>query len=189
MQRLKERIMADGVVKGDDILKVDNFLNHQLDVDFLNEIGREFWEHFKDKGITRILTIEASGIAVAAITAQYFHVPVVFAKKVDSKNLDDEVYISQVHSFTKDRSYEIKVSKKYLLSSDRVLIIDDFLAQGKAVMGLKDIIEQAGATLVGAGIVVEKGFQPGGVKLRRAGVDLHSLVIIKEMKDGRIVFA
>lgn len=189
MQQLKERILSDGLVKGDDILKVDNFLNHQLDVDFLNEIGQEFWSYFQDKGVTRILTIEASGIAVAAIAAQYFHVPVVFAKKVESRNLDEEVYVSKVYSFTKDRSYEIKVSKRYLQPSDRVLIIDDFLAKGKAVLGLKDIIEQAGATLVGAGIVIEKGFQQGGQALRAAGVDVYSLAIIERMKDGKIIFA
>jgi xanthine phosphoribosyltransferase len=189
MQKLKEKILREGRVQGDHILKVDNFLNHQVDVDFLNEIGQEFAKRFTDAGITKILTIEASGIAVAAITAQYFRVPVVFAKKAQSKNLDQDVYRSQVFSFTKDQTYQIMVSSKYLEQEDRVLIIDDFLANGQAALGLKDIVEQSGAELVGIGIVIEKGFQPGGQILREAGIRVESLAVIQSMVEGQIVFA
>lgn len=189
MQKLKEKILREGRVQGDHILKVDNFLNHQVDVDFLNEIGQEFARRFTGAGITKILTIEASGIAVAAITAQYFRVPVVFAKKAQSKNLDQDVYRSQVFSFTKDQTYQIMVSCKYLEQEDRVLIIDDFLANGQAALGLKDIVEQSGAELVGIGIVIEKGFQPGGQILREAGIRVESLAVIQSMVEGQIVFA
>lgn len=189
MQKLKEKIISEGQVQGSNILKVDNFLNHQLDVEFLNEIGREFARRFKDQDISKILTIEASGIAVAAITAQYFKVPVVFAKKTESKNLDQTVYKTEVFSFTKDKTYQIMVSSKYLDKPDRVLIIDDFLANGRAALGLKDIVEQAGANLVGIGVVIEKGFQPGGKILRESGIKVESLAIIKVMAEGHIVFA
>lgn len=189
MQKLKEKIISEGQVQGSNILKVDNFLNHQLDVEFLNEIGREFARRFIDQDISKILTIEASGIAVAAITAQYFKVPVVFAKKTESKNLDQTVYKTEVFSFTKDKTYQIMVSSKYLGKQDRVLIIDDFLANGRAALGLKDIVEQAGANLVGIGVVIEKGFQPGGKILREAGIKVQSLAIIKLMAEGQIVFA
>ncbi|MGI6422129.1 MAG: xanthine phosphoribosyltransferase [Syntrophomonadaceae bacterium] len=188
MQTLKEKILTEGKVLSNDILKVDNFLNHQLDVDFINEIGREFARRFKEEEISKILTIEASGIAVAALTAQYFKVPVVFAKKAESKNLDEEVYKSEVFSFTKDKNYSIMVSKKYLNPEDRVLIIDDFLANGRAALGLKDIVEQAGARLVGIGIVIEKGFQSGGKILRKSGIRVESLAIINTMSPGHIVF-
>ncbi|KUG02559.1 xanthine phosphoribosyltransferase [hydrocarbon metagenome] len=188
MQRLKEKIEKEGSVQGSDILKVDNFLNHQVDVNFLNEIGLEFARRFQDADISKILTIEASGIAVAAITAQYFKVPVVFAKKTESKNLDQTVYRSEVFSFTKDKTYQIMVSSKYLDSSDRVLIIDDFMANGRAALGLKEIVEQAGSYLVGIGIVIEKGFQPGGKILREAGIRVESLAIIKNMSEGKILF-
>ncbi len=188
MERLKEKIEKEGSVQGSNILKVDNFLNHQVDVNFLNEIGREFARRFQDAGISKILTIEASGIAVAAITAQYFGVPVVFAKKTESKNLDQTVYKSEVFSFTKDKTYTIMVSSKYLDSQDRILIIDDFLANGRAALGLRDIVEQAGADLVGIGIVIEKGFQPGGKILRKAGIRVESLAIVKTMAEGRIIF-
>ncbi len=189
MQKLKEKIISEGQVQGSNILKVDNFLNHQLDVEFLNEIGREFARRFIDQDISKILTIEASGIAVAAITAQYFKVPVVFAKKTESKNLDQTVYKTEVFSFTKDKTYQIMVSSKYLDKPDRVLIIDDFLANGRAALGLKDIVEQAGANLVGIGVVIEKGFQPGGKILRESGIKVESLAIIKLMAEGQIVFA
>ncbi|SHH22902.1 xanthine phosphoribosyltransferase [Thermosyntropha lipolytica DSM 11003] len=188
MELLKRKILEEGEVIGEDILKVDSFLNHQLDIEFLNEVGREFWYRFKDEKVTRILTIESSGIAIAAITAQYFKVPVVFAKKNISRNLDTEIYTSEVFSFTKGTTYQIKVAKRYITSQDRILIIDDFLANGRAVLGLKDIIEQAGAYLVGVGIVIEKGFQQGGKTLREAGVNLHSLAIVDSMRDGKIVF-
>jgi xanthine phosphoribosyltransferase len=188
MEKLKKKILSEGRVVGDDILKVDNFLNHQLDIVFLNEIGKEFKNRFKNDEITKILTIEASGIAIASIAAQYFNVPVVFAKKVESKNLDKETYQSDVYSFTKGKTYKIRVSKKYLNKEDKILIIDDFLANGKALLGLKDLVEQANATFVGAGIVIEKGFQKGGDSVRESGIRVESLAIIDSMKNGEIIF-
>ncbi len=188
MEALKRKIVDEGQIIGDNILKVDNFLNHQLDVSFLNKVGLEFYEHFKHLGVTKILTIEASGIAVACLTAQHFEVPVVFAKKSEAKNLDADIYESEVHSFTRGVTYKIKVAQKYINSGDKVLIIDDFLANGRAVLGLKDIIEQAGATLVGVGIVIEKGFQEGGQILRDKGINLVSLAIIDDMKDEQVWF-
>lgn len=188
MELLKKTIIEKGRIKGDDILKVDNFLNHQIDVNLLNEIGKEFKNLFADKKVTKILTIEASGIAIACIAAQYFNVPVVFAKKTESKNLDNETYESDVYSFTKGKTYKIKVSKKYLTRSDNVLIIDDFLANGHAALGLTDIIEQAGASLSGIGIVIEKGFQEGGNLLKNKGINLKSLAIIESLKNGEITF-
>lgn len=188
MQQLKQRILEDGKIVGQDVLKVDNFLNHQIDVNLFNEIGKEFKNRFKDKKITRILTIEASGIGIACITAQYFNVPVVFAKKTESKNLDKETYESEVYSFTKDKTYKIRVSKKYIQPEDHVLIIDDFLANGRAVLGLKAIVDDAGATLEGVGIVIEKGFQEGGKLLREKGIMVDSLAVIKSMEGGKIEF-
>lgn len=188
MQLLKQRILENGRVVGKDVLKVDSFLNHQIDVNLFNEIGKEFKERFKDKPITKILTIEASGIGIACITAQYFNVPVVFAKKTESKNLDKETYESEVYSFTKDKNYKIRVSKKYIQPEDHVLIIDDFLANGRAVLGLKEIVDSAGATLEGTGIVIEKGFQEGGKLLREKGISVSSLAIIKSMENGKIEF-
>lgn len=188
MQLLKEMIQTKGRVIGDNILKVDNFLNHQIDVAILNEIGKEFKKLYQNEAITKILTIEASGIAVACIAAQYFNVPVLFAKKTESKNLDEDTYDSQVYSFTKDRYYQIKVSKRYLGEDDKVLIIDDFLANGHAVMGLSDIVAKAKAELVGVGIVIEKGFQEGGKLIRSKGIRVNSLAIIKSMKQGNIEF-
>lgn len=188
MEALKQKIIDEGEIIGDNILKVDNFLNHQLDVSFLNKVGLEFYEHFKDLGVTKILTIEASGIAVACLTAQYFELPVVFAKKSEAKNLDSDTYESEVHSFTRGLTYKIRVAKKYINPGDKVLIIDDFLANGRAVLGLKDIIQQAGAALVGVGIVIEKGFQNGGQMLRDKGVNLVSLAIIDAMQEGQLIF-
>ncbi|TCL73146.1 xanthine phosphoribosyltransferase [Hydrogenispora ethanolica] len=188
MQLLKDMIVTKGRVDSEHILKVDGFLNHQIDVQFLNEIGKEFKERFKDQPVTKILTIEASGIAVACMVAQYFEVPVIFAKKTESKNLDAATYESQVYSFTKDRYYKIRVSKRYLGSEDKVLIIDDFLANGQAVLGLKEIVDQAGAELVGVGIVIEKGFQQGGKLVRDQGIRVESLAIIESMKPGEVVF-
>lgn len=188
MELLRQRIINDGKVIGTDILKVDSFLNHQLDVGLLYEIGREFKRRFEGGRVTKILTVEASGIAVACIAALHFNVPVVFAKKTEARNLDSETYECDVFSFTKNKSYRIRVSKKYLKPGDRVLILDDFLANGKAVFGLKDIVEQAGAELAGIGIVIEKGFQDGGRLLREVGVRLESLAVIASMQQGTIVF-
>ena len=185
---LKKRIVEDGRVIGDDILKVDMFLNHQIDVGLLQEIGIEFKRRFADTEVTKILTIEASGIGIACITAQYFSVPVVFAKKGLHRNVGDNVYSADVYSFTKDITTTITVSKGYIHKEDKILIIDDFLANGAAATGLIDIINQADATLAGVGIVIEKGFQPGRRLLESAGVRLESLAVIKSMNNGKIVF-
>ncbi|MCX7709346.1 MAG: xanthine phosphoribosyltransferase [Clostridia bacterium] len=188
MELLKQRILKDGRIIGQDILKVDSFLNHQIDVKLYNEIGKEFKKLFSNKDITKILTIEASGIGIACIAAQYFDVPVVFAKKTESRNLDSDTYESEVHSFTKGKSYKIRVSKKYIDSSDKILIMDDFLANGKAVLGLKDIVDQAEAALAGVGVVIEKGFQDGGKTLRDMGLNVQSLAIVQSMEGGVIQF-
>ena len=189
MRLLEERIKEDGQVRPGNILKVDSFLNHQLDVSMLEQLGKEFFERFKDKGITRILTIEASGIALACLAAQYFKVPVVFAKKAKSKNLDGELYTSTVHSFTYGKDFTVTLSKKFLTKDDTVLLIDDFLAVGKAMRGLIDICGQAEANIAGIGIAIEKGFQSGGKELREMGFDVYSLAIIDEMDDeGNISF-
>lgn len=188
MKLLKEKILKDGVVREGNILKVDNFLNHQIDIEFMNEIGKEFYRLFADKNITKILTIEASGIAIASITAQYFNVPVLFAKKAKSKNIDGDLYTSVVKSYTYGKEYTITVAKKFLGSEERVLIIDDFLANGAALNGLIDVVKQAGASVEGLGIVIEKGFQHGGDKLREEGYNLHSLAIVESMDNCEIVF-
>lgn len=190
MRLLEERIQKDGIVKEGNVLKVDSFLNHQMDVDLFNEMGKEFKRLFKDKPINKILTIEASGIGIACVVAQSFHVPVVFAKKAQSINLDGEMYTSKVESFTKKRVYDIIVSKKYLTADDHVLIIDDFLANGCAVMGLIDLINDAGATVEGVGIAIEKGFQPGGKMIREKGIQLESLAIVDAMnaETGELTF-
>ena len=189
MKFLEDRIRREGQIRPGNILKVDCFLNHQLDVTLLDEIGRAFYEKYKDRGITRILTIEASGIAIACMTARYFNVPVVFAKKAKSKNLDGDVYTSVVHSFTYGRDYDITLAKKFLGPQDTVLLVDDFLAVGKAMNGMLDICRQASAHVAGIGIAIEKGFQSGGAALRQAGYDLTSLAIVDSMgDDGSIVF-
>lgn len=188
MELLKERILRDGTVRPGNILKVDSFLNHQMDIDLLNEIGKEFHRRFAGENITRILTIEASGIGIACIAAQYFHVPVVFAKKSQSKNLDGDLYTTRVVSYTHKKTYDVIVSKKFLKPEDRVLILDDFLANGCAVEGLLDLIQQAGAACAGVGIVIEKGFQPGGKALRERGINLQSLAIIDSMTDNSLCF-
>lgn len=188
MDLLKERILRDGTVRPGNILKVDSFLNHQMDIDLLNEIGKEFYRIFGQENITRILTIEASGIGIACIAAQYFHVPVVFAKKSQSKNLDGDLYTTKVVSYTHKKTYDVIVSKKFLKPDDRVLILDDFLANGCAVEGLLDLLDQAGASCAGVGIVIEKGFQEGGRALRARGVNLHSLAIIDSMTDDSLCF-
>ena len=181
MELLKERIRRDGKVKGTDVLKVDSFLNHQMDVELFAEIGKEFKRRFAGCEINKILTIEASGIGIACVAAQYFHVPVVFAKKSQSANIDGDVYTTKVESFTHKRVYDIIVSKKFLNENDRVLIIDDFLAKGSALNGLCHLIHSSGATLVGAGIAIEKGFQEGGHLIRSQGVRVESLAIIDSM--------
>ena len=190
MELLKERIRRDGVVKGTDVLKVDSFLNHQMDIALFEEIGREFHRRFGGCGVNKILTIEASGIGIACITAQHFNVPVVFAKMSKTKNIAGEVYTSRVVSYTHGREYDIMVSKRFLGPADRVLLIDDFLANGAALLGLAEIVEASGATLVGAGIVIEKGFQPGGKLVRGRGIRVESLAVIASMdeKNG-ITFA
>ncbi len=190
MKLLEERISKDGVVKKGNVLKVDSFLNHQLDIKLYNEMGKEFKRLFEDKNITKILTIEASGIGIAAITAQYFDVPVVFAKKSQSINLDGSTYNTKIQSFTHNRVYDVIVSKKYLSSDDHVLIIDDFLANGCAVNGLIEIIESSGASIEGIGIAIEKGFQDGGKSLRERGYQVESLAIVESMNDetGEIIF-
>ncbi len=190
MKLLEERIRRDGNVKPGNVLKVDSFLNHQMDVELYNEMGKEFRRLFPSEKINKILTIEAPGIGIACIAAQYFHVPVVFAKKSQSINLDGEQYSTRIESFTHKRVYDVIVSKKYLQKGDRVLIIDDFLANGCAVAGLIDLIESAGAEIEGVGIAVEKGFQEGGRLLRGRGIRVESLAIVESMDDktGEIVF-
>lgn len=187
MELLKQRIKKDGMVIGDKILKVDSFLNHQIDINLYNEIGKEFKRRFEKTNITKILTIEASGIGIACITAQYFNVPVVFAKKHTASNMDKENYESEVYSFTKEQNYNIRVSKKYINSDDSILIIDDFLAMGSAVNGLVDIAKQAGAEVAGVGIVIEKGFQNGRKSIEELGIRVESLAIIEDMKDGKVI--
>ena len=188
MKALEERILKDGQVRPGNILKVDNFLNHQIDIQFMNEIGKEFKRVFAEKNVTKIMTIEASGIAIAAITAQYFNVPVVFAKKAQSINLDGSLYTTKVKSYTHQKTYDVILSKKFLSPDDHVLIVDDFLANGCAVEGLIDIIQTAGATLEGVGIVIEKGFQVGGKELRARGINVRSLAIIESMSDDSLEF-
>lgn len=188
LQLLEDRIREQGEVIGDDIVKVDMFLNHRIDVDLLCEIGKEFRRLFPSEKINKILTIEASGIGIACIAAQYFGVPVVFAKKGIHRNVGNDIYTGEVFSFTKNQTTQIGVSKKYITAEDRVLIIDDFLANGAAVKGLIGICKQAGAEVEGIGICIEKGFQPGGKELREMGYHLESLAIIKSIDDGKITF-
>ena len=188
MQLLKETIARYGMGIGDEIVKVDNFLNHRIDVALSTEIGKAFYEAFKDEQVDLILTVEASGIATAITTAQAFgNIPVVFAKKGDHRNVGNDVYSADVYSFTHQKMNTIRVSRKYLPAGSRVLIIDDFLANGEAIHGMRSIIEQAGCTLVGAGVCVEKGFQPGGQQLRDAGLKVVSLAIVDAIDDGKII--
>ena len=190
MKLLKERILKDGIVKAGGVLKVDSFLNHQIDVSLYREIGKEFRRRFDGMGINKILTIEASGIGIACVTAEAFgDCPVVFAKKAESKNLDGELYTTKVTSFTKGREYNVIVSKKFIGKGDKVLVIDDFLANGCALIGLMELVEQSGAELVGAGIVIEKGFQRGGEIIRQKGIRLESLAIVESMdEENGVVF-
>lgn len=191
LKLLENRIVKDGIVKPGNVLKVDSFLNHQMDISLFNDMGKEFKRLFNDTPINKILTIEASGIGIACIAAQYFdNVPVVFAKKSQTVNIDGEVYSTKIESFTHKRVYDVILSKKYLSSKDHVLIIDDFLANGCALNGLLDIAQKAGATVEGVGIAVEKGFQRGGELIRQKGIRVESLAIIESMDadSGNIVF-
>ena len=190
MELLKERIRKDGKVKEGNVLKVDSFLNHQMDVALFHEIGLEFKRRVEGEEINKILTIEASGIGIACVVAEVFQVPVVFAKKTQTKNIAGDVYTTKVESFTHGRVYDIIVSKQFLGKGDKVLIIDDFLANGKALEGLSQLIQDSGAELVGAGIVIEKGFQVGGDLIRSKGIHLESLAIVESMdeKTGEIKF-
>ena len=183
MELLKERIRKDGKVKGTDVLKVDSFLNHQMDVELFAEIGKEFKRRFAGCEINKILTIEASGIGIACVAAQYFHCPVIFAKKTQTKNIAGEVYTSKVESFTHGRVYDIIVAKELLGPGDKVLLIDDFLANGAALEGLAQLVKDAGAELVGAGIVIEKAFQPGGDRLRAKGLRIEALARVQSMNE------
>lgn len=189
MKLLEDRILKDGHIGEENVLKVDSFLNHQIDVSFVCELGKEFYRLFKDENITKILTIEASGIGIACLTAQYFNVPVVFAKKTKTINIYSDTYNATVHSYTHKRDYDIVVSKDFLNKDDNVLIIDDFLAKGSALTALLMLIEKAGAKTAGAGIVIEKAYQGGGNLVRDMGVRVESLAKIKSIskKDG-IVF-
>lgn len=190
MNCLEERILKDGVVKEGNILKVDSFLNHQMDVKLFDEMAIEYQKRFEGKEINKILTIEASGIGIASVVALRFGVPVVFAKKTQSVNLDGEMYTAEVESFTHKNINNVIVSKKFIGPEDKVLIIDDFLANGCALMGLIQIVQQAGATVAGIGIAIEKGFQPGGQIIRNLGYQLESLAIVESMdaKTGTVVF-
>lgn len=190
MKLLEERIRKDGTVKAGNVLKVDSFLNHQMDIDLFNEMGKEWARLFADRKITKILTVEASGIGIACVAAQHFHVPVVFAKKSQSVNIDGEVYSTKIESFTHKRVYDVIVSRKFLHPEDHILIIDDFLANGCALEGLIDIVNKAGATVEGVGIAVEKGFQKGGDLIRSKGIRVESLAIVESMDDktGEITF-
>ena len=189
MKLLEDRIRKDGVVREGNILKVDSFVNHQIDVGFIAELAKEFKRRYEGEEITKILTIEASGIGIACIVAMEFGVPVVFAKKTATVNIGGDVYTSQVESFTHKRHYDIIVSKDFLKPGDKVLIIDDFLAMGSALHGLIELIRAAGATIVGAGIVIEKAYQEGGKQIREMGVRVESLARIESMDNGAIVFA
>lgn len=190
MKLLEERIRKVGTVKAGNVLKVDSFLNHQMDIDLFNEMGKEWARLFADRKITKILTVEASGIGIACVAAQHFHVPVVFAKKSQSVNIDGEVYSTKIESFTHKRVYDVIVSKKFLHPEDHILIIDDFLANGCALEGLIDIVNKAGASVEGVGIAVEKGFQKGGDLIRSKGIRVESLAIVESMDDktGEITF-
>ena len=191
LKLLEDRIVKDGIVKPGNVLKVDSFLNHQMDISLFNDMGKEFKRLFNDTPINKILTIEASGIGIACVAAQYFdNVPVVFAKKSQTVNIDGEVYSTKIESFTHKRVYDVIISKKYLSSKDHVLIIDDFLANGCALNGLLDIAQKAGATVEGVGIAVEKGFQRGGELIRQKGIRVESLAINESIDadSGNIVF-
>lgn len=188
MKALHDKIRKEGVIIGEEILKVDSFLNHQLDVAFLDEVAKTFYEKFSDRQVDKILTVEVSGIAIATLVAQYFEVPVVFAKKLASKTMKGEMYEAEVHSFTKKINYSIRIAKKYLKKDEHVLLIDDFLAKGQAALGLVHICQEAGAVVEGIGVVIEKDFQQGGALLREQGLNLVSLARIVHMNNSEIEF-
>ena len=188
MKLLEDRIVNEGVVKSGDILKVDMFLNHLMDIRLYRAMAEEWKRLYEGEEVTKILTIEASGIGMAALAGEVFDVPVLFAKKAQTSNIDGDVYSSKVYSYTHNREYTIRVSKQFLSPEDKVLIIDDFLANGKALLGLIDIVHQAGATVTGCGIAIEKAYQPGGEAVRSTGVRVESLAKIKEMSEDGIVF-
>lgn len=188
MKLLEDRIRREGIVKDGDILKVDSFLNHQMDPALFREMAKEWHRRFADAGVTKILTIEASGIGLACITAEEFGCRAVFAKKSSGRNMDSDVYSTKIVSFTKGKEFDVIVSKRYLGPEDRVLILDDFLANGCALEGLMDLVRQSGATLCGCGIAIEKGFQGGGAKIRARGIQLESLAILLDMEGGELVF-
>lgn len=188
MEFLKKKIREEGIVIGEDILKVDSILNHQMDIELFMKIGEAFYERFKNANINKILTIEASGIGIAAIAATYFKVPVVFAKKSQSRILNGTTYSSEVYSFTKQQSFHIHVSDRFLSQDDQVLIIDDFLANGQAALGLIELVKAAKGSCVGVGIVIEKGFQDGGKLLRDQGIRVESLAIVDRFTNGEIRF-
>lgn len=187
MNSLHSKIMSDARIIGTSIIKVDNFLNHQVDCGLMKEIAEQFKERFKDQRIDKVLTAEVSGIAIGAIVALELGVPLLFARKVVSQNLDENTYEAKVHSYTKNIDYTFRVSKNYLLPGENVLIVDDFLANGQAIEGLASIVKQAGAKLVGAGIVIEKGFQSGGTELRSQGIRVESLAIVDRIENGKPV--
>ena len=189
MRLLKEKIKNEGIVLNNSILKVDAFLNHQIDPELMMELGREFGKRFADKKVTKILTVESSGIAVALTTALFFHVPVVFARKQKPSTMNENLYSTKVFSFTKNVTNNVSVSKKFLPPGENILILDDFLANGEAAMGLVDLVHQAGSNVVGIGIVIEKSFQPGRNRLIEAGYQVESLARIKAFEKGQIVFA
>lgn len=189
MRQLKDKILQEGSVLSDTVLKVDSFLNHQIDPNLMKEVGYEFARRFENEGVTRILTIESSGIAPAVMAGLKLDIPVVFARKRKSLTLQNDLYVAKVHSFTKNVTSEICVSKNFITKDDRILIIDDFLANGQAVLGLQEMIEQAGAVCVGAGIVIEKGFQDGGDLLRKSGLRVESLAIVQSLSDKSVTFA
>lgn len=188
MKALEDKILREGTILPGNILKVGSFLNHQIDADFMMEIGQEIARLFANDGVTKVLTIEASGIAVALAAGAALHVPMLFAKKHSTSNISGEIYKAKVHSYTHNTDYHVAVEAQFLQPTDRVLIVDDFLANGKAILGLTEVIEQAGATLVGAAIAIEKGFQKGGEELRNRNIRIESLAIIESMTDTDITF-
>lgn len=188
MKVLKTKILECANIRENQIVKVDSFLNHQVDVNLLNKVGEEFSKRFSDVRIDRILTAEVSGIAIAAIVSQYFNVPMVFARKTESVNLSEDVYSTEIYSYTGKRNYKIKVGKNFLNKNENILIIDDFMANGKAAEGLIDLVDQAEANLMGIGVVIEKGFQEGGANLRSRGIRLESLAIIDSIDNNEIIF-